>query len=316
MSYSTKTKNELARKMPETNCCQLAELSALIRMDGMIQISSGKQLSLQVTTESAAAARKVFKLLKALFNISGKIGAQKKNKLKKNNVYLVKIPSQPEVRNILEKLGIMDMEYNINPKIKAELVQSECCMTAYLRGAFLGGGSVNNPEGTYHLEIITGDQLHSQAICELINKFDLGAKLVNRKKWWVVYLKGSEKIIEFLSLIGAHSALLNFESVKIYKDMRNKVNRLVNCETANLNKTVDAALRQIENINTITRVMGLEKLSPGLRQIAQLRVDYPDVSLKELGEMCQPQVSKSGVNHRLRKLEKLAKELSKKGNKI
>ncbi|MGF7186036.1 hypothetical protein GGQ84_002129 [Desulfitispora alkaliphila] len=311
MSFSIKTKNELARITPENVCCQLAELGAMIRMDGTIKISPGKGLSLQVVTESAPAARKVFKLLKELFQVPGEIIVQRKNRLKKNNVYVVNIPSQPEVKNILDKLGIMDANYNINPEIRKDLIDSECCQRTYLRGVFLGGGSVNNPEGTYHLEIITADQIHGLQISNLINNFDLNAKLVSRKKWWVVYIKGSEQIAGFLSLIGAHTAMLDFENVKVYKDMRNKVNRLVNCETANLTKTVDAALRQVECINSISRTIGLDKLSPGLQQIAKLRLEYPDTSLKELGEMCEPPVSKSGVNHRMRKIEKMAEDFKK-----
>jgi DNA-binding protein WhiA len=311
MSFSMKTKNELARLIPRNPCCQLAELSALVRMDGTIQLSTGQKLSLQISTENAGAARKIFKLLKQLFDVSGQIIVQRKTRLKKNNVYLVEIPPQPVVRTILEQLGIMDYMYNLGSWNKSQLVKKRCCIKAYLRGVFLGGGSVNSPEGTYHLEIITNDQGLGEAIKELMAKLDVPAKVSGRKNWWIVYIKGSEQIVEFLNIIGAHKALLDFENVKIFKEMRNKVNRLVNCETANLNKTVDAAIRQAENIRLIAKLIGMDKLSPGLRQVAQLRLEYPDISLKELGEMCEPEISKSAVNHRMRKLEKIALELEK-----
>ena len=312
MSFSLKTKNELARVIPEEPCCQLAELAALVRMDGTIQISTGQQVSLQLNTENAAAARKIFKLMKLLFNVTGEITVQRKNRLKKNNVYLLKIPAQPVVGEILTKLGILDYMYSVDASVKPELVYNRCCVTAYLRGAFLGGGSVNSPEGTYHLEIITSDQGHAKAIMNLMHLLDINAKISERKKWWLVYLKGSEQIVEFLSSVGAHKALLDFENVKVFKEMRNQVNRLVNCETANLSKTVDAAMRQVENIKFISRIVGLEKLVPSLRQVAQLRLKYPDTSLKELGELCEPPISKSAINHRMRKLEKMAQELEKK----
>ncbi|MBS4025336.1 MAG: DNA-binding protein WhiA [Clostridia bacterium] len=311
MSFSVKTKNELARLIPLNPCCQLAELSALVRMDGTIQLSTGQKLSLQISTENAGVARKIFKLMKQLFDVSGQIIVQRKTRLKKNNVYLVEILPQPVVRNILEQLGIMDYMYNMGSSNKPDLVKKRCCIKGYLRGAFLGGGSVNSPEGTYHLEIITSDQAHGEAIKDLMAKLDVQAKVSKRKNWWIVYIKGSEQIVDFLNIIGAHKALLDFENVKIFKEMRNKVNRLVNCETANLNKTVDAAIRQVENIRMVAKLIDMDKLSPGLRQVAQLRLEYPDVSLKELGELCEPEISKSAVNHRMRKLEKIALELKK-----
>jgi DNA-binding protein WhiA len=311
MSFSVKTKNELARLIPLNPCCQLAELSALVRMDGTIQLSTGQKLSLQISTENAGVARKIFKLMKQLFDVSGQIIVQRKTRLKKNNVYLVEIPPQPVVRTILEQLGIMDYMYNAGSSNKSDLVKKRCCIKVYLRGAFLGGGSVNSPEGTYHLEIITSDQAYGEAIKDLMAKLDVQAKVSGRKNWWIVYLKGSEQIVDFLNIIGAHKALLDFENVKIFKEMRNKVNRLVNCETANLNKTVDAAIRQAENIRLMAKLIDMDKLSPGLRQVAQLRLEYPDVSLKELGELCEPEISKSAVNHRMRKLEKIALELKK-----
>lgn len=309
MSFSVKTKNELARVIPNDPCCQLAELGALVRMDGTLQISTGQQISLQVITENAASARKIFKLMKLLFHVSGEIVVQRKKRLKKNNVYLIKIPPQPVVNTILEKLGVMEYMYS-GKTIKKELIKSHCCVKSYLRGAFLGGGSVNNPESTYHLEIITDDYGHAQILADLMHTVGIAGKISERKKWWLVYLKGSEQIVVFLNQVGAHKALLDFENAKIFKEMRNQVNRLVNCETANLSKTVDAAMRQVENIRLISRYHDLDKLSPGLKQVAQLRLQYPDVSLKELGELCEPVVSKSAVNHRMRKLEKLAQELA------
>lgn len=315
MSFSAVTKDELARVVGSKRCCQLAELAALIKMDGSVQISGQKQLSLNIVTENAATARKIFKLVKNLFGLSTEVLVRRKARLRKNNVYLVRIPPQPGVAEILEALGVADSGFALTEEgIVGKLVARDCCRRAYLRGAFLGGGSVNNPEGTYHLEIITDNFPHARDIAGLMGKFNLPAKVSPRKNWYVVYLKGSEQIVECLNHMGAHSALLNFENVRIYKDMRNQVNRLVNCETANLNKTVNAAVRQLDQIKYLAGTIGLDKLPRSLREAAELRLQYPDATLKELGEFWDPPVGKSGVNHRMRKLERLAEKVrSRKG---
>lgn len=309
MSFSAITKGELARIIPEGKCCQLAELAALIRMDGVIQISTGNRVTLNISTENAAVARKIFSMLKRLFNIHTEVLMRKGIRLKKHNSYQIRVIDPEKVRMILQSIGVLDFDGNMPGDIDVQMLKKDCCRRSYLRGVFLGGGSVSNPEGDYHLEIITNDAKHADAICRLLKKFRLPAKVGLRKSWQVVYLKGSEAIVDFLSIIGAHHALLNFENVRIVKDMRNHVNRLVNCETANLNKTVNAAIRQVESIKYVVNTIGLEKLSPALRQVAEVRLEYPEVSLKELGEMLDPPVGKSGVNHRIRKLEHLAEKL-------
>jgi cell division protein WhiA len=307
LSFSGKTKEELARIDLGRDCCQLAELAALVRMDGTLQISANRKMGLNVVTESAAVARKIYKLAKIRMSVPVDIVVRRKLRLKKNNSYLVRIHALTE--NLLQELGLMNETLQIRPGIKPELIKRQCCKKAYLRGAFLGGGSINNPEGTYHLEIITNDENHALGLCKLVNNFDLGGKISPRKNWHVVYLKESEHIAEFLTLIGAHVALLEFENVRVMKDMRNQVNRLVNCETANLTKTVDAAFRQMECIRAIQASIGLEKLDRPLREIAEQRMLHPEISLKELGELLIPKVGKSGVNHRMRKIEEIAGRL-------
>jgi len=313
MSFSARTKNELARVISEKKCCQLAEFLALIRMNGTIQISTNQKVSITVMIENAAVARKVFKLAKELFEIKTEILVYKKSRLKKNNVYAIRIPPQPQVGKVLHILGLTDQNDNWNfayqEQFPASLVKKQCCKKAYLRGAFMGGGSVTNPEGTYHLEIVTGNKGHSMAIAAMMRNFGLPAKISLRKNSYVVYIKDSEQIVNCLNIMGAHSALLSFENTRVIKEMRNQVNRLVNCETANLNKTVNAAMRQMESIKTIQATIGLEKLPKGLKKIAELRLAYPDVSLKELGEAATPKLGKSGINHRMRKLEQIAAKI-------
>ncbi len=291
------------------DCCGKAELAALIRMNGSISFSN-KQLSLDVQTENAAIARRIYTLLKKYYDdVVVELLVRKKMRLKKNNVYIVRLVKN--ARGILEDLDILNEGFEFIREISPVIVKKKCCKRSYLRGAFLAGGSVNNPEtSSYHLEIFSLYQIHNESLCELMNVFNLNSKTLERKKGYITYLKEAEKITEFLNIIGAHQALLRFEDVRIVRDMRNSVNRLVNCETANLNKTIGAAIRQVENIKFIDRTVGLQVLPDKLREIAQLRVAYQDVTLKELGEMVSGgTISKSGINHRLRKIDEIADKI-------
>jgi DNA-binding protein WhiA len=314
MSFSTTTKEELARLVPKKKCCDLAELAALVRMDGTLQISTNQQYSLNITTESAPVARKIYNLAKELLQLPAAIVVRRKLRLKKNNSYLVKI--YPQGIMDLQKLGLVNSEGKIQSGIDQNLIKNKCDQKAYLRGAFLAGGSISNPEGNYHLEIITNDQQLADEISLLLNKFDLKAKVSLRKNFYVVYLKESEHIFEFLALIGAHQALFEFENIRILKGMRNQVNRIVNCETANLNKTVDAAVRQLENIRFIEKTIGIKSLPENLQIVARLRLQFPDSTLKELGEMVNPKVGKSGINHRLRRIDEIAEKIQAERNRL
>lgn len=311
MSFSSKTKNALARIIPENKCCQIAELAGLVRIGGTILISSHNQIGLELSTENAAVARKIVKLAKIIFAVETEIRVQRKVRLRKNNIYLIRIPPHNEVAVMLSTLGITKEGLLLNPGISPPIVKQKCCLRSYLRGVFLGAGSVSNPESAYHLEININDLQYAQALIELLAQFDLKVKISNRKNGYIIYLKESEQIVTFLNVVGAHSALLDFENIRIQKEMRNQVNRLVNCETANLNKTIDASLRQIENIRLIDRAIGIDKLPLPLRQVAKLRLENPDISLKELGQMVEPILGKSGINHRMRKLEEIATKILK-----
>lgn len=312
MSFSLNTKNELARIMTPKACCQMAEMAALIKMDGLIQISGQHRISLHVVTETAAVARKVFTYIKNLFGVHTDILIKKKSRLKKNNVYLVRMAPQPGVNQVLSSIGLIDSGGQFIDKINPDILTKDCCRRSFLRGAFLGGGSVSDPEGDYHLEILVNDEEFSRSLCDLMERYELKARINKRKNWDVVYLKGSEDILKLLNLMGAHSALLSFENTRIYKDMRNQVNRLVNCETANLSKTVNAAVKQIDDIKLIQDTVGLDSLPDSLKLIAELRLQYPDISLKELGEMLTPSIGKSGVNHRIRRLQRIAESIKSK----
>ncbi|WIV13528.1 DNA-binding protein WhiA [Proteiniborus sp. MB09-C3] len=313
MSFSSKTKNELSRIQMENNCCILAELAALIRMSGSVQISGLGRVNLKFTTENAAIARRIFTLLKLLYNVNTEVMVRKNKQLKKNNNYLIIVGNSNDAEKILIETGVLKkdnkQQYVINYGIIKKLINNRCCKRAYIRGAFLGGGSISNPEKTYHLEFVTHSQQHSIDLSKLINSFGLNSKIVLRKESYVVYLKEGEQIVDLLNIMEAHSALLKLEDIRILKEVRNNVNRIVNCETANLEKTINASLRQIHNIEYIDKIIGIDNLPENLVDIARLRLLHRDASLKELGMMLTPSIGKSGVNHRLRKLEEIAEQL-------
>jgi cell division protein WhiA len=307
MSFASETKKELTN-LEVKPCCTIAELSALIRMNGSLSFSNRK-LVVDIQTENAAIARRIYTLLKKAYQVQVELLVRKKMRLKKNNVYIVRLSQQ--AKEILEDTKILGEGFTIIHDISKDLVKKKCCKRSYLRGAFLAGGSVNNPEtSSYHLEIFSLYKEHNDSLCELMNTFGLNSKTLERKKGYITYLKEAEKITEFLNIVGAHNALLRFEDVRIVRDMRNSVNRLVNCETANLNKTIGASIRQVENIRYIDQSVGLQILPVKLREIAELRMNFPDVTLKELGEMVSSgAISKSGINHRLRKIDEIAEKL-------
>lgn len=309
MSFAAEVKKELTGLAVQKNFAQ-AELAALIRMNGSLSLNN-HQFVLNVQTENAAIARRIFTLLKEHYGVRSELLVRRKMKLKKNNVYIVRL--KQETQKILLDLDIMDGAM-FQSHISNEIKQSEKKTRAYLRGAFLASGSVNNPETSrYHLEISSIYEEHNQDICDLLNQFDLNARTLERRNGYITYLKGAEKIADFLTLIGATNSMLKFEDVRIVRDMRNSVNRLVNCETANMNKTIDAASKQIENIHFIEATVGLQSLPEKLQEIAELRIQNPEISLKELGEMIPSgAISKSGINHRIRKINDFADNLRKK----
>ena len=315
MSFSAQVKNELARIIHENPQVQLSELSAIIRMSGTLKLMGFNKLSFVINTENPAIARKVFTLIKNCFGITVEIQVNRQSNLKRNNTYVLSVTYDQGANDILEKVGIIEKEgehLSWVSTIPKHLVSRQDGKRAYLRGAFLGSGSVSDPAKMYHLEFSTVNIEISQNLRKLLNSYKLNAKIVTRKNNNVVYIKESEHITDLLNLMGAYNALMHLEDIKIKKQMRNDVNRLVNCETANLNKTVDTSMRQIECINYIMEKQGLDYPPENLHEIAMLRVENPDMSLKELGEIMETPLGKSGVNHRLKKIEMIAEELKEK----
>ena len=299
LSFSYKVKEELSAHFGNARHCQIAELSAIVNICGGIA-SFGKTFCLKIQTENFLVAKKCFTLLQNTFNIRVDISVRSGGK--RRRIYLLLIRNAFDAARVLMATGILhkDREQTVTfDRIYPPVTAAVCCRRAYLRGAFLASGSVNNPEKNYHLEFVVNSPLLAADLQEMVNSFGLE----------VIYLKEGEQIVDLLNVMEAHLALMELENVRIVKEMRNDINRKVNCETANLNKVVGAAVKQLEDIMFIQSTMGLQKLPPQLAELAEARLQYPEKSLKELGSCLSEPLGKSGVNHRLRKISAIAETL-------
>ncbi len=312
MSFSSKVKEELSRQFSPARHCQIAEIAAIISLCGRIQISEREQYRLKIHTENIAVARKYFTLLKKTFNIKADISIRQGIEKHKSRTYTVCISAHEDALRVLQAAKLLDRYGNVEENMSLAqnvVIMRNCCKRAFIRGAFLVAGSVSDPEKFYHFEIACTEYAKAFQLQGLILTFGLDAKIVRRKKYFVVYIKEGSQIVDILNVMEAPLALMELENIRIVKEMRGSVNRQVNCETANINKTVSAAVRQMEDIALIKDILGFDKLPDNLREIAELRLLRPEATLKELGETLDPPVGKSGVNHRLRKLSGMAEKL-------
>ncbi len=311
ITFSAKIKKELSRQWAEAKHCQIAEIAAIVSMCGKVSIDSRERYSVKVRTENLSVARKYFTLLRKTFNIKTEVFVTV-NKSNENVSYTVIVKKHEDAIKVLRASRLIDSEGEIAEEfsmMKNLLIQHNCCKRAFIRGAFLATGSMSNPEKSYHIEIVCAAKKKAEQLQNIINSFGLDAKVVVRKKTYVVYLKEGSQIVDLLNIMEAPVALMEMENVRILKEMRNSVNRKVNCETANINKTVSAAMKQVDDIRYIRDTIGLTELPEGLREIAELRLEYPNETLKELGDLLSTPLGKSGVNHRLRKLSEIAEHL-------
>ena len=316
MSFSKEVKEELSRQLPSARHCCIAETAAIISLCGHVKISSQDRFSVKIHTENIAVARKYFTLLKKTFNIVAEITIRQNAYLKKGRTYTITVNNHEEAVKILTTCKLLD-DGDIVENMSVydnTVIMNSCCKRAFVRGAFIASGSISTPEKFYHFEIVCNSYDKAVQLSDLIKSFDIESKIVERKKYFVVYIKDGDGIVDILNVMEAHVALMNLENVRILKEMRNSVNRKVNCETANLNKTVAAAVKQTMDIKYIQDTVGLSILPEALRQLAEIRLDNPDVSLKELGALLDPPVGKSGVNHRLRKISEISKNLQEKNS--
>lgn len=302
MSFSSEVKEELARIIPRKRCCRHAEILGLLKACGSLRLGREGQ-SVALEAESAPVARKAFRYMKQLYGVQAQILVRRRRRLRNTNVYMVRTSDAKVVDGIVTELGLNGPEYG---QMLSSPQFVRCCSRAFLRGYFLGSGFIAPPGKGHHLELIVSDREEAGQIASLLDRHGIQAKISRRRTGHLVYLKHAPGIVDFLNLTGAHSALLAYENVRAYKTVRSRVNRLVNMETANLTKVVEASSRQVEDIDLIARTQGLASLPDHLAGIARLRLDNPDATLEELGRMAEPPVGKSGVNHRMRKIAEIA----------
>ena len=286
MSFSGDVKEELAKHVSPARHCQIAELAAILHFCGQYGRDENGFYTIGLQTENETVVKKCFTLLKKTFNIESGLALDRQ-----------------KMDGILKKIG------NLEEPVSRILLKNSCCQRAFLRGAYLSVGSMSDPSKSYHLEFDCTDEAKAGQLQEIMGNFDIESKIILRKKYHVVYLKEGSGIVDLLNVCEAPVSLMHLENLRILKEMRNSVNRRVNCETANIAKTVNAAARQVEDIEYIKTHYGFQNLPTALREMAEIRLEYPDIALKELGEYFSPPIGKSGVNHRLRKLSELAEKL-------
>ena len=303
MSFTVKVKEELLGLDTKSK----SELAAIMKMSGSLGIAS-HGLTLSITTENAKIARHIYELLLSFYQVKSDIRHHQKTNLRKNRVYTVFLDEK--VEDILSNLHLADAFFGIQEGIDPLILSDDEASRAYLRGAFLSNGSMRDPEsGKYQLEIVSVYLDHAQGLASLMQRFLLDAKTIERKKGAVTYLQRAEDIMDFLIVVGAMEAMAEFETVKILRETRNDINRANNAETANIARTVTASMKTINNIVKIMETSGLESLPIDLQEVAHLRVNHPDYSIQQLADSLSKPLTKSGVNHRLRKINKIADDL-------
>ena len=312
MSFSSKVKEELSKECNSPRHCCIAEMAAIISMCGKVIFDEKDHVRIEIHTENVTVARKYFTLLKKTYNINTDVSIRHSSGLNKNRSYILSVNDDETARKILmtcrlmKPFGVIEEDFSISDSL---IIQRECCKRAFIRGAFLAAGSVSDPVKTYHFEIVCLSEAKAKQLQMIMETFNINARVIKRRKYFVVYVKDSSQVVDLLNIMGAYNALMDMENVRIVKDMRNNVNRKVNCETANINKTVSAAVKQIEDIRFIQMSSAFDELPESLQEMAELRVRYPEATLAELGQLLDTPVGKSGVNHRLKKISLFADEL-------
>ena len=312
MSFSSKVKEELSKECNSPRHCCIAETAAIISMCGKVIFDEKDHVRIEIHTENVTVARKYFTLLKKTYNINTDISIRHSSSLNKNRSYVLSVNDDETARKILmtcrlmKPFGVIEEDFSISDSL---IIQRECCKRAFIRGAFLAAGSVSDPVKTYHFEIVCLSEAKAKQLQMIMETSNINARVIKRRKYFVVYVKDSSQVVDLLNIMGAYNALMDMENVRIVKDVRNNVNRKVNCETANINKTVSAAVKQIEDIRFIQMSSAFDELPESLQEMAELRVRYPEATLAELGQLLDTPVGKSGVNHRLKKISLFADEL-------
>ncbi|MGD9761020.1 MAG: DNA-binding protein WhiA [Candidatus Izemoplasmatales bacterium] len=310
MSFSQQIKTEL-QSLKHLNCCNKAELSALLHINGSIEKNSDG-ISLVFQTTNNAVVRRFMSLTKELYNSELVLIKKQVNKLKKHDLFIIKIKDKVEF--LITDLSLINEDALFFKDVDKGLIAKECCKKAYLRGAFLASGSINSPEtSAYHLEMQSFSEIQANVLKELSSEFGLNAKVSENKRGYITYIKEAEKIADFLRVIGASNSLFDFEDSRIKRDFRNSINRVINCDLANEKKAMDAANKQLEYIETI-ETKSQANLPQSIKEAIFLRKTYPEASLLELSyasmDHFDEQISKSALNHRFRAIKDLANKIT------
>ena len=310
MSFSLEIKEELETRIDTAKHCQIAEFAAIMAFCGKVRRRTGGLMGLELTTENEVVRRKVVELAIKAFSASEE-SFEVEYEGKNNRIINIFINDEKLIAKILMAIKWCDDNFTVVEPVfvNHRIIQKECCKRAFIRGAFLAAGSISDPNKSYHYEIVCEYEEDAVQMQELLKFFNLDAKIIQRKRNYVTDIKEGNNITDVLNIMGAFVSQMKLYNVMILKGMRNDVNRKVNCETANLNKTIEAAVKQIRDIEYVRDTVGLESLSDGLREVAEIRLKNPDMKLKDIGELLNPPVGKSGVNHRLRKISELAQKL-------
>jgi len=316
MSFSSQVKNEISKIPLDDNDCVLCEVSSAFRFGGHFDVQSNGYITTSIHTENASFARRIIKNTVHNFRLHPSLLIKKSKKLKAHTLYSLQLKGAHATRVALGDIGLLELDSDnhgiFNPP--EDIIGQECCLKSYIRGAFLASGSINHPDKSYHLEISSNNKKEIERLNNLLNKFGLKSNVTKRKNSYICYIKEGESIADFLNIIGAHKALMQFENVRILKGIRNNVNRVVNFENANLDKMVNASSRHVNNIKYIINKKGINFLDKSLQEIAILRMEHPHMTLTELGELLTPSLGKSGVNHRLKRIELLVEKLKENEN--
>lgn len=308
-SFTARVKRELASVRVPGEAGRRAELAGLLRAAGSLHLRAGGPV-VELVTGEAAVARKAFVLLKEQLGRPPRVLVRRRRNLGRGNVYVVRVPGPAAARAVLVASGVWRADGTPARGLPAALVRGRSQRAAFLRGCFLGGGHVSPPERGYHLELLLRDAAVARDVQRLLARLGLPAGLVPRDEGYAVYLKEGDGIVTLLGLMGAHGAVLAFEEARVRRDLRGRLNRMVNAETANLAKAAAAAAEQLADIRRLAAAGVLLRLPPGLRQLAEVRLRHPELSLRELGQVLEPPLSKSAVAHRMRRLRSLARQLA------
>jgi len=310
VGFSTDVKSELLRESPQEECCARAEMSAFFLMAGSISLKGFQKYSLTMSSENAAVVRYGFTQIRQFLGISPELRTARTTQLGEHLRYQMLLDGE-DAELLLKWLDLLDKNsfLGIRREPSEEIIKKECCRRAYIRGAFLTNGWVSLPEKAYHLEFAVQDEQHAEILENLLGGFDIHAKAVLRKSQSVVYVKDYEQLSSLLGLLGAYQAYMALENTYILKQLHNSVNRQMNCDDSNTDKTVRAAAGQLADIEYIQNHGGLDQMPKPLQQVAEARINNPDANLTELGALLDPPIGKSGVNNRLRRLVAFAQQI-------